>query len=560
MSTMSDRSAPIVVSTKLRPPSLRSEQMLRPGLLELLDAGVDRSFTLVSAPTGYGKTTLLSQWLHSKDADGSFAWVSLDGQDDDCVRLWRHIVESLRGVASGEGSWADVLVALSVAGTEVVDAALPMLVNELGEFSRQVVVVLDDYQVVTDAGCHESVDYFIDHLPDNVHLVISTRSDPPFHLGRLRARGELNEIRTEQLAFSEEEVASLVNERLPSPVGSDDISALLDRTEGWPAGIYLAILSMEGKEDVGGFIRSFEGSNRYILDLLGEEVLADLPEKKREFMLRTSVLEKLTGSLCDAVAGVEGSGIVLDELARSNLFIVSLDEHGEWYRYHHLFSELLFYELNGRRPDLVPVLHGRASVWFEEAGMFESAIRHAIFASDYERTGALISRHWFRYAITGQLSGLERWLGALPEDLVDHDAPLVMVKARVCALRGRAEETDYWLRLARSIPFEGQLPDGSASVESEAACIEALSGYGGVESMVEAATRFAELESEQRAPWRVALVKMGLGHSSYLSGDVSMARESAEAALAAITDDQVLWRVGALCILSLVAADEGRLE
>ena len=252
--------------------------------------------------------------------------------------------------------------------------------------------------------------------------------------------------------------------------------------------------------------------------------------------------------------------MTLDRLARSNLFVVPLDDHGGWYRYHHHFSELLIYELKGSRPDLLPLLHGRASMWFDGVGMFESAIRHAIAGEDYERAGTLISRHWFRYAITGQLASLERWLDALPRDLIERDAPLAMVRARAYALHGQAEETERWLELARSIPYTGRLPDGSASVESEAACIEALSGFGGVESMVEAAARFAELESGQYAPWRTTLVEMGLGYSAYLSGDLPKARKSAEEALVAIAEDQHLWRIGALYILSLVTTDEERVE
>lgn len=555
-----DFSVPAVITTKLRAPSPRSEQVLRPRLLEMLEDGLDCRLTLVSAPAGYGKTMLLSQWLRSRVADGVFAWVSLDEQDNDPVRMWRHITKALGGGVPGREFGTTILAALSVAGAKLVDTVLPMLVNELGEVPQQVLLVLDDYQFAAGEGCHESMGFFVDHLPDNVHLVLATRSDPPLHLGRLRARGELNEIRTEQLAFDEEEVVSLLNERLDLHVSSEGLAVLLDRTEGWPAGIYLAVLSLEGNEDVNGAIESFGGSNRYILDMLGEEVLAGLPEREREFMLETSVLSRMTGPLCDAVVGAEGSRALLDRLTRSNLFVVPLDDNGEWYRYHHLFSELLIYELKRSKPDLLPVLHGRASAWFDEMGLFESAIRHAIAASDFERAGALISRHWFRYAITGQLASLERWLDALPADLVDRDAPLVMVRARMCALHGLAGETERWLELARGLPYEGQLPDGSASVESEAACIEALSGFRGINSMVEAAARFAELEAGQHAPWRTALVKMGLGHSAYLSGNVSTARESAEEALATIAPDQHLWRIGALYILSLVSTDEGRLD
>jgi len=526
----------------------------------MLDEGLAGKVTLISAPAGYGKTILLSQWLNSGDKGGSFAWVALDEQDNDPIRLWRHIVESLGQSVAAEGFGAAVLAALSVAGTRVVDTVVPMLVNELSEVPQRVSLVLDDYQFTTGDGCRESMDFFVEHLPENVHLILATRSDPPLHLGRLRARGELCEIRTEQLAFSEEEAAFLLNDTLHLEVDQDDLRMLLDRTEGWPGGIYLAVLSMKGKEDARGFIRSFGGSNRYILDLLGEEVLAGLPDAEREFMLETSVLSEMTGSLCDAVVGREGSGALLGELARSNLFVVALDEHGGWYRYHHLFSDLLLYELKSSKSDFLPVLHRRASHWFEEEGLLEDAIRHAIAAADYGRAGELISRDWFRFAVTGQLASLERWLEALPEFLTNRDAPLVLVKAWICAIYGQRKESKRLLELAESIPYEGRLPDGGAAVESETAIIRAVFGYGSVKSMVAAASRSAELESDQDSPWRMALVKMALGQSSYLSGDITMARKSLHDALAMITVDQPLWRIGALYLLSVVATDEGRLD
>jgi LuxR family maltose regulon positive regulatory protein len=565
MSEMSDSVSPgssalTVVGTKLRVPSPRSEQVLRHRLLEMLEAGLECKVTLVSAPAGYGKTILLSQWLTSEETNGAFAWVSLDEQDNDPIRLWRHIVEALGQAVPGEGFGGGALASLNVAGTRVVDTVVPKLVNELGEVPQQVALVLDDYQFATDDRCRESMEFFVEHLPENVHLVLATRSDPPLHLGRLRARGELAEIRTEELAFTEEEAAFLLNDRLRLEISTDDLCALLDRTEGWPAGIYLAALSMEGKEDVHDFIQSFGGSNRYILDLLGEEVLAGLPVAEREFMLKTSVLAEMAGPLCDEVVGREGSGALLDELARSNLFVVALDENGGWYRYHHLFSDLLLYELKSSRPELLPVLHERASAWFEVKGIYEDAIRHAMAASDYERAGMLISRHWFRYAVTGQLASLERWLEALPEHLRSREAPLVLVKAWMCAIYGRREESKHFLRLAESIPYKGRLPDGSRAVESETTIIRALFGYGGVESMVAAAARSAELESGQDPPWKRALVQMALGQSSYLSGDISTARKALDDAIAMITADQPLWRIGALYLHSVVATDEGRLD
>jgi LuxR family maltose regulon positive regulatory protein len=544
----------------LQAPLPRPEQLVRRGLLELLRNALDCKVSVISAPTGYGKTTLLAHWRQVEEADLPFAWVSLDEQDNDPIRLWRHIVEALRRVVPEEVDFgADVLVGMSAVGEKFVAVTLSTLINEVAELPHRVVLVLDDYQSIAEEDSHESVAFFVKHLPENVHLVISSRSDPPLSLGRLRTRGEMNEIRTEQLAFSEEEAECLLNEKMGLDIAPDDLSVLLERTEGWPAGIYLASLSLQNKEDKHAFIESFGGSNRYIVGLLGEEVLAGLTEEVRQFLLRTSVLRTMTGPLCDAVTGREDSTRLLREHSRSNLFVVSLDEQGEWYRYHHLFSELLLYELKSSQPDLVPTLHKRASVWLEDAGFFEGAIRLAIAAANFERVGLLIARHWYGYVFAGQTATVQRWLATLPDEMIPHDAALALVKAWICALGGRREESARFLALAESIPHEGPLPDGTASVNSGVAILKASFGYDGVESGVETARRAAELEPGESSPW-AALVRFALGSGLYLSGEASKARKPLEEALVLTEDGQRLVRMATLSFLSLVATDEGHLE
>jgi LuxR family maltose regulon positive regulatory protein len=548
----------------VRAPSLRPEQLVRPRLLEVLGKAVDCKVSLISAPAGYGKTTLLTQWLQAEDAGVPFAWVSLDEQDNDPIRLWRHVLVAVRRVAPEEGFGADVLVGMSavgqsVAGEGLVGIVLPMLINELAELPHRLVVVLDDYHYVTEDDSNDSVAFFVEHLPENVHLVLSTRSDPPLPLGRLRARGEMNEIRTEQLTFSDEEAAYLLNETMRLDLDPDDLSVLLKRTEGWPAGIYLASLSLQSREDKHAFIASFGGSNRYIVDLLGEEVLASLPEEVREFLLMTSVLRRLTGSLCDTVTGRKDSGKLLRELAHANLFVVPLDEEGEWYRYHNLFWDLLRYELKSSHPELIPILHERANEWLEGEKLFDSAIRHAIAAANFERAGMLVARYWFGSAVTGYSATVEWWLDSLPEELTTRDAALVLVKAWICALSGRREETEKLLELSESIPYEGPLPDGTASVESGVATIRAIFGYSGVQNMVKAARRAAALELDQTSP-QAALVHVGLGISWYFSGDIMQARRVLEEGLRLTTVDQPVLRIGMLSCLSFVAGDEGHLE
>jgi LuxR family transcriptional regulator, maltose regulon positive regulatory protein len=551
--------ARIVLKPKLRAPLPRPEQLVRRRLLTFLSNSLNRKVSVISAPTGYGKTTLLAHWRQIEEAEMPFAWVSLDEQDNDLIRFWRHIVESLRQVVPAEDFGADVLAGMSVAGQDFVGMTLPTLINELAELPHQVVLVLDDYQFITEEDAHEGVAFFVEHLPENVHLVISSRSDPPLPLGRLRAMGEMSEIRTEQLAFSEKEAECLLNDKLELDIGPDDLSVLLERTEGWPAGIYLASLSLQNKEDKHAFIESFRGSNRYIVGLLGEEVLAGLTKEVRRFLLETSILRMMNGPLCDAVTGGEGSAGLLRKLARSNLFVISLDEQGEWYRYHHLFSELLLYELRSSRPDLVPTLRKRASVWLEGAGYFEGAVRQALAATDYERVGLLIARHWYGYVSAGQTATVERWLESLPEEMIIHDAPLALVKAWICALGGRREECEQFLTLAESIPYEGPLPDETASVEAGAAILRASFGYSGVQSAVEAARRAAELEPGKSSRW-AALVRFALGSGLYLSGDTSQARQPLEEALALTENGQRLVRVVTLSFLSFVATDEGHLE
>jgi LuxR family maltose regulon positive regulatory protein len=271
----------IVLKPKLWAPLPRPEQLIRRGLLGFLHDGLDRKLSLVSAPAGYGKTTLLAHWHQIEGAEVPFAWVSLDEQDDGPIRLWRHVVEALRQVVPDEDFGADVLAGMSAAGQAFAETTLTALINGLAELPCRVVVVLDDYQYVSAGEANESVAFFLEHLPENVHLVISSRSDPSLPLGRLRARAEMNEIRAEELALTKEEVECLMNERMELGIGPDDLSLLLGRTEGWPAGIYLASLSLQNREDKHAFVESFGGSNRYVVGFLGEEVLSRLDEELR---------------------------------------------------------------------------------------------------------------------------------------------------------------------------------------------------------------------------------------------------------------------------------------
>jgi LuxR family transcriptional regulator, maltose regulon positive regulatory protein len=312
---------------------------------------------------------------------------------------------------------------------------------------------------------------------------------------------------------------------------------------------------MRGR-DAHAYVTSLRGSSRYIVDLLAEEVLAAVSEEERRFMIRTSVLEEMSGSLCDEVLEMEGSGKLLRQLEHSNLLVVPLDDTGGWYRYHHLLADFLRYELKNTKPKLVPILHGRASAWFEREGLIEKAIEHAMAAGAYERAGQLIARHWFGYLATGQTMTLREWLDALPEDLVGRTASLAIVEAWICALHGQWEETERLLALAEDNSHQGSVPDGTPSVEAAVTLVRGFFGYEGVQAWVTAAQRAAELESGKISP-RTALVYLGLGMGRYCSGDITQARKILEEGLRLTNSNQPVLQIAMLSFLSFVVLDEG---
>ena len=317
--------------TKLWPPIPRAGLVSRANLQSLLQAGLQGKLCLLSAPPGFGKTTLLAQWCAVEGA-GRVAWVSLDEGDNDPTRFWGYVVAALRTVEPSVGTAA--LAALQRTGADLYRAVLPSLHNELSAIGSPLVLVLDDYHLVTNATCHQTLGVFLDHLPAGVHVVLSTRADPPLSLARMRARGELAEIRVADLQFTNEEASELLNGSMGLQLTTDDVQRLALRTEGWVAALYLAGLSLRGGKDASAFIASFQGNHRHIADYLGAEVLQRQPEQVRTFLLRTSVLGHLSGPLCDAVLEAEGSAGLLRELECSNLFVVPLDDHRQWYRYH----------------------------------------------------------------------------------------------------------------------------------------------------------------------------------------------------------------------------------
>jgi len=378
----------VLLAAKLAPPAIRAQLIERTALIEILSAEPSRKLTLLSAPAGWGKTTLLAQWASGADDRRRRGWVSLDASDNDPARFWTCAIAALRNASPGVAPRAFELIKM---GADIRQVVLPTLLDELAAIDYQIALILDDYHVVENRTVHEQVGFVVDRMPQTFQLVIATRSDPMLPLARLRARGDLLELRAEQLRFQAGEAADLLDGVLGVTLTDAQVQLLFRRTEGWAAGLHLAGLSLTGRTDAAAFIETFAGDNRHIVDFLMAEVLDGQPPDLRSFLLRTSVLGRLSGALCDAVLETSGSASVLEKIERENLFVVPLDMSRHWYRYHQLFGELLRTELRRSEPDLVADLHRRAATWFEAEGLVDEAERHLVAGGDMARSAELIA-------------------------------------------------------------------------------------------------------------------------------------------------------------------------
>ena len=437
-----------LLDTKLHLPRSRPGAVRRPRLVEQLDRGTSATLTLVSAPAGFGKTTLLTQWLESRDEAASgapdVAWLSLDAGDNDPRSYWSYLVAALRTVAPDIG--VGELALLQSADPPPVQRLLTTLLNDLGALSTDVVLVLDDYHVIESVEVHQAMEFLLNHVPARLHLVIASRADPSVPLARLRARGELVEVRVTDLRFTPDEAASYLVGAMGLALTAREVSALEGRTEGWIAALQLAALSMQGREDVAGFIASFTGDDRYIVDYLVEEVLQRQPHHLETFLLHTSILDRFDGALCDAVTAQGGGKATLEALDRANLFLVPLDDHRRWYRYHHLFADVLRARLLDEQPDHVRTLHQRASKWYEEHGHPAEAIRHALAAPDFERAADLVEREFPASRRDRREGTLLGWLEQLPEEVLGKRPVLSVVYAGTLLSTGSVDGVERRLR------------------------------------------------------------------------------------------------------------------
>src|SRR5918995_3675736 len=459
------RASDPLVSTRLRPPEARANLVARPRLTAMLQREAGRKLTLVSAPAGFGKTTLLVAWLRSRaPGAGSVAWLSLEEGDNDPARLLSYLVAALRSISGeiGEG----VLSSLRSPEPPQLGALTAALINEISSLSTEITLVLDDYHLIDSEAVHGVVSFLLEHLPPNVHLVISSRVNPPLPLGRLRARGQMAELRAANLRFTSEEAAAFLGDVMGLALSAGDVVALEGRTEGWIAGLQLAALSMRDRKDVSGFVRAFSGSHRDVLDYLAEEVLERQPESMRKFLLETSILDYLSGSLCDALTGRSDGQEILERLERDNLFVVALDDERRWYRYHHLFADFLKARLEREGLEHIPELHRRAGSWYEREGWASEAVEHALSAGDHDWAADLVERvvgeMWFR----GEVLTLLGWLVALPERAKRRRPRLLLEHATVLMWVGRLEGVESLVREAERIVEAGSGEGPASSAEN----------------------------------------------------------------------------------------------
>ena len=525
-----------LLETKLYIPRLRRGLVTRPRLSERLSRSGESKLTLVSAPAGFGKTTLLAEWLAASPAnERPTAWLSLDPSDNQAASFWPYLIAALRTVVPEVGT-----AALSLLGSpkEPIAAVLATLLNELSALPSDVVLVLDDYHVIDAHDVQDGMSFLLEHLPPRLHLVITTRADPALPLARLRARGELVEIRAADLRFMPEEAAAYLNQVMGLDLGASEVVALEARTEGWIAALQLAALSIQGRDDVAGFIAGFAGDDRYIVDYLVEEVLRRQPEEVRSFLLDTSILDRLTGLLCDAVTGHEGGKAMLEALDRGNLFLVPLDDRRRWYRYHQLFADVLRARLLDEQPDRVPELHRRASHWYEHDGDRSEAIRHAMAGEDFERAADLIELAIPSMSQGRQEATLRRWLNALPGDLFEARPVLAVGWVAMRLVSGEIEGVEERLRQAERWLEPGpQAPEGSTGRSTDMIVVD------------EAAFR--------RLPGSIAMYRTAL---ALAFGDVAGTITHAQRVLDVIGEDDHLERGGAAGFLGLAYWTRGDLD
>jgi LuxR family transcriptional regulator, maltose regulon positive regulatory protein len=502
-----------LIRTKVHAPIARA-LVPRPALLERLVHGPARRLTLVRGQAGWGKSSVLNAW--SAADPRPFAWLALDRGDNDPIRFFMYVIEALRTLTGAVGERSAAL--LRTPGVDIVDQVLPVLLNELDHITDTSVFVLDDYHAIDNGQVHEAVSYLIDHAPDTLELALSTRVEPPLPVSRLRGRGQLLEIAVADLQFTVDDAQTLLITHQGLDLDRPDVARLVERTEGWPAGLYLAALSLRGRTDAREFIDAFAGDDRNVVDYLTTEVLTGQPARTRDFMVSTSILDRLCAPLCDEVVDGTGSAAMLATIERSNSFLLALDNRRQWYRYHHLFRELLRNELAGTDPPGAAAAGRRAAGWLRRHGEPAEAISHLVAAGDVKEAGELIASSWLPVATSGRHETVRGWLELLPAPFIDGDSRLCVAGALTAIATGRLDEVEHWISQAARAPAGGPFHDGFRSGAAAADCFRAVHSWllGDLEACRtagEAALRGAD----ESSPWG-AVTCTWLGASQFWLG------------------------------------------
>ena len=528
-------SAPLL-STKFHLPPTRNHLVPRPRLVERLKTGLQGPLTLVSAPAGYGKTTLVSEWRSSIGRDWPVAWLSLEAEDNDLALFLKYLVAATEVAAPGLVRNSAFL--LERQQPPSAQAVLTSLVYELAGVSHDLALFLDDYHVITSLAVHEALNFLLAHLPPVVHLVILTRADPPLPLSRLRARNQLVEIRAGHLRFTPGEAAAFLKDMMGLDLSTDDVETLEMRTEGWIAGLQLFALSLQGREQPHGFVSAFRGSHRYVADYLMDEVLSRQPEPVRSFLLDTSILDRLSGPLCDWVTGHTGGQAMLEQFERDNLFVTALDDERRWYRYHRLFADLLVSRLQADAPERVAALHRRACDWFEANGQIQDAVDHAFAGKHFELAAQIVRKVGRPMLAEGGWGLLLGWLQALPAAAMEAYPDLTLYYAWGLVLTGQLEEVERRLNdLERLLAKGGEgmsgksLPGSNTNLRGQVAAIRSRACYlrGDFQSAIRYSQQALELLQEEDLTTR-GILYVNLGLSKISAGDLDGACQALEAA------------------------------
>ncbi len=563
-----------ILPTKLYVPPPRPKVVLRSRLIERLNEGMQGKLTLISAAAGFGKTTLVSEWV--ANCNRPTAWLSLDEKDNDLTPFLTYLVTALQTIAPNLGEV--VLGIVQSPQPPPIDSILTTLLNEISTFPDHFILVLDDFHVIDARSVNNALTFLVEHLPSQMHLVIATREDPQLPLARLRVRGQLTELRVADLRFTASEAAEFLSQVMGLHLSAMDVAVLETRTEGWIAGLQLAAISMEGRTDTSSFIQAFTGSHRFVLDYLMEEVLQRQPDRVRNFLLQTSILDRLSGPLCDAVTGQEDSGTMLDTLERGNMLIVPLDDQRHWFRYHHLFADVLQVRSLEEQPDQVLIWHRRASEWYEQNGLRSDAVRHALAAKDFERAARLVELVWPAMRSSRQEATLRAWVKALPDELV-RASPVLSVGYAWALLDGgeleaaeaRLRDAERWLDKSAEMTERSEARSSDMIVRDEKqfrslpASIANARAYhaqalGDLPGTVTHARRALELLAEDDYYERGTTAAL-LGLAYWASGNLEAAYQSFADGLASLQmGGGILVMIGGTFVLAEIRKPQGRLH